>query len=238
MLRLLFALLFFTVYSQAELIKAPNDFKVTFHKINFTSNTAFSDQALTNLLQDYINHPITVDKIHEAKELVTKFYISHGYVSSGALLVDQDITDGLLELRIIEGKLTKLSLDDETRFSQDYIWGRLKQYADQPLHFPTLQLPLYFLHSDRTIKRVNAELQPTEQFGESEMKLALEERELITFSVGVNNHKSPSVGDLTRTANVGIYNLTGWNETTLIDYSNSNGLRDVVPSTITTLNLS
>ncbi len=219
-------LIFSTINSIAQTTKVPADYRITVKTFQFENNKVVSDQELSELLKKYTHREITVDKIYEAKGLITRFYVAKGYVNSGAVLPDQEISDGVITFKIIEGELSDVNLEGESRFHPNYIAGRIKKHSSKPLHFPSLQLPLYFLHADPSINRVNAELEPTDQVGYADMSLRLEEANPFSVSFGLNNHKSPSVGDLQRVVNMQLTNLSGWNDVICFRYGNTNGLRD------------
>lgn len=223
---LILSLLYPLPIATAEGIIPPQNYAVQIRSFQFVGNSAVTDRELTALLKDYTGRNVTVDKIYEAKKLITQLYVARGYVNSGAVLPDQDISGGVVTFQIVEGRLSNVIVDDESRFHPAYIEGRIKKYAGRPLHFPSLQLPLYFLHADPSIHRVNAELQPTDQVGYGAVSLKLEETNPVFVSFGISNHKSPTVGDLHRYVNMELRNLTGWNEVTSINYGNTNGLRD------------
>lgn len=210
----------------AEVVKAPKNYTLTVHKFKFSGNTVFSDNQLEQLLKTFTNRLITIDKIHEAGQLITKFYVSAGYVNSGATLPDQKINDGVVEFKIIEGRLAKISIATDSPFHPSYIRGRIRKDLHTPLHFPTLQRPLYFLNNEPVIERIQAELLPTDVFGEAELKLKLSPHSPVTVAAGVDNHKSPNIGDIQRFVTTELKNLSGWNETTVLRYADTNGLRD------------
>jgi len=210
----------------AEKVKVPVSYRITITEFQFEGNTVFSDQQLQELLSEFTNSQITIDKIHEAKELITKLYISSGYVNSGAILPDQKINDGVIKFTIVEGKLSKVTLAEGSGFHPSYISGRINAQTHSPLHFPKLQLPLYLLNLDPSIEHVHAELTPTNVRGEGELKLKIDKASPYRISFGIDNHKSPNVGDLQRYVNAELRNLSGWNEITGFRYANTNGLRD------------
>lgn len=228
--RLYFLFLFIILATTQNLTanpeKAPSDYTLTVKQFTFTGNTRFSSEQLSALLADYTGKPMTVDKIHEAKELVTRFYIAAGYVNSGVILPDQEVIDGLVQFQVIEGSLSTIIINQETSFHPEYIKGRLTPYTQSPLHLPTLQLPLYFLNNDPLIKTVHAELQPGKCPGEGELHLKLVEENPVMISMEFNNHKSPNIGALHRSIQTVFRNISGWNEVTTLRYGNTDGLKD------------
>lgn len=79
-------------------------------------------QAVTD---SYIGKQITLKDLREMAEKITNLYRDKGYMTCGAVLPPQRIHDGVVEIRLIEGKTGKVTLTDN-RFTRDgYIMNRL-----------------------------------------------------------------------------------------------------------------
>lgn len=205
---------------------ASGDHLIFISKFEFSGNSVFSDKQLQGLLIKFEGKTVTVDKLHQAKETVTKFYIANGYINSGAIFPDQDISDGVVEIAIIEGEISSFEIKGDGRLNHDYVIGRLSHNISQPFCLSSLQLPLYQLHNDPVIKTVHAELKPTDVAGKAALSLELEESSPYKVSFGINNHRSPNIGEFQRYIDAEVRNMTGWNEVTGLHYANTNGLRD------------
>ena len=79
-------------------------------------------QAVTNA---YIGKQITLKDLREMADKITNLYRDKGYMTCGAVLPPQRIHDGVVEIRLIEGKTGKVTLTGN-RFTRDgYIMNRL-----------------------------------------------------------------------------------------------------------------
>tara|TARA_R110002096_G_scaffold54517_12_gene140587 strand:- start:25025 stop:27793 length:2769 start_codon:yes stop_codon:yes gene_type:complete len=90
--------------------------------IKFEGNTVFTDseieEAIREAIGDYREHPLSSEDIEAARIATTKLYIAEGYVNSGALVPDQDLQDGSLTLKIVEGKLSDVRVIRRPRESE------------------------------------------------------------------------------------------------------------------------
>jgi len=57
----------------------------------------------------YTNREITSEELEDARRAVTVYYISHGYINSGAVIPDQTPDNGVITIRIVEGALSRSS---------------------------------------------------------------------------------------------------------------------------------
>src|ERR1044071_8274475 len=69
-------------------------------EFRFDGNTVYSDEVLSKATAPYVNRPITLDDLEEARRAITLQYVTNGYVNSGAILPDQSVRDGIVTYRI------------------------------------------------------------------------------------------------------------------------------------------
>ncbi|GET37937.1 POTRA domain-containing protein [Microseira wollei] len=63
---------------------------ITVERFEFEGNTAFSDQELASVIQQFTGRPITFAELLAAEAAVTQKYVDAGYINSGAvILADQ-----------------------------------------------------------------------------------------------------------------------------------------------------
>ena len=79
-------------------------------------------QAVT---EPYIGKQITLKDLREIAEKITNLYRDRGYMTCGAVLPPQRIRDGVVEIRLIEGKTGKVALTGNRFTRTGYIMNRL-----------------------------------------------------------------------------------------------------------------
>lgn len=70
------------------------------------------------LTKPYLNKCIGINEINGLMRQVTNFYISKGYVTSKAFIGEQDMSKGILELIIVEGKIENIIINDDGFFDK------------------------------------------------------------------------------------------------------------------------
>jgi hemolysin activation/secretion protein len=48
---------------------------------------------------------LTTEDLEALRLALTHLYVEHGYITSGAIIPDQTVTDGVITLDLIEGRL-------------------------------------------------------------------------------------------------------------------------------------
>lgn len=198
--------------------------RVFVREITVVGNTVFPAQDLTALTAPYTNRELTTEDLEALRIAVTRYYIDKGYVNSGAVIPDQQVTDGVIELRIIEGELTRVEVEGNKRLSPDYIADRLSLDTTQPVNLHAIQHRLQLLQQDVHIERLNAELRPGVQPGESILRVRVAEEVPYSVVFGFNNYQSPTVGAERGLVSVAHTNLTGFGDTFAFTYGHSDGV--------------
>ena len=184
----------------------------------FTGNTVYDSSTLAKLLDKYTGRKVTSEELEAARQILTLYYVSHGYINSGAILPDQDPKDGIIHFQIVEGQLTTVEITGNHWFQTWWLRNEMRYAAGQPLNFNRLKEGMQVLRENPTIKQVNAELQPGGAPGESQLKMEVQDSQPFRFSVEVNNYRPPSVGSTIAQAHLSDLNLTGNNDPLLLTY--------------------
>jgi len=79
--------------------------KIAVKEIRLIGNTAFTSQQLSEVTSPYTNRELTAEDLESLRLALTYYYVNHGYVTSGAVVPEQDVADGVLTMQIIEGKI-------------------------------------------------------------------------------------------------------------------------------------
>jgi len=196
-------------------------------KIRLDGNTVFSEKDFEEILSPYQNRNITSEELQEIRNTITQFYISKGYVNSGAFIPDQDVKDGVITLNIIEGRLTQINVSDKTRLRPDYVKKRVElAVGDDPLNINVLQERLKLIKQDPRIENINAKLGPGVRTGGAQLDIEVQEARPYLMSFRFNNHNSPSIGAYRGEIEVSHLNLSGWGDSLTARYDITEGLDD------------
>ncbi|MFM7580454.1 MAG: POTRA domain-containing protein, partial [Microcystaceae cyanobacterium] len=88
-------------------------------------NTVFSEAELTNLLTRYVDRPLTFAQLLETRSLITQKYVEAGYVTSGAFIPPQTLSDGVVLIRVVEGQLQTVNVQVTGKLNPHYVRDRL-----------------------------------------------------------------------------------------------------------------
>ncbi len=188
-------------------------------------STAFDQEQIDKVTDPYVNREVTSEELESLRLALTQMYFKEGYINSGAVLEDQRVQDGIIFIKIIEGELTDVVIEEKKRFRTDYLRSRLELDVTRPLNIRTLQQRLQRLQQDGRIRRLQAELRPGIRRGESELHVRVEETSPYILSAAFNNYQAPTIGSERGQLTVGHRNLTGRGDILSLTASRSEGSR-------------
>ena len=194
--------------------------------IEFSGNTIFSDQDLAIISRPYEGRLITAEELQTLRRELTLHYIKQGYVNSGAVIPDQKITEGHIEIKIIEGQLNQIDIISDNRLRSSYIRKRLQLGNESTLNFNILRKQIQLLYKDRLIDRINANFLPGINPGESILQVEVQESRPYELGISFNNHRSPNIGSLRGELYGAVYNLTGFGDVLTARYGRTDGIDD------------
>src|SRR5690349_19741486 len=92
--------------------------------VHVVGNTVFSDEELAAVSEPFRNRALTTEDLERLRLSLTLLYINRGYLTSGAIIPDQDVKDGVVTVQIIEGKLSRIDVEGNKWFASSYLRDR------------------------------------------------------------------------------------------------------------------
>jgi len=198
--------------------------RVVVREIKVVGSTVFSAEELAKVTAPYLNREVTSEDLEALRMALTLHYINNGYVTSGAIIPDQTLKDGVLTIQIIEGKLSRIDVEGNRWFVPKYIQDRIALGAGPPLNINKLQERLQLLQTDTRFERLNAELKPGVIRGESVLNVRVAEANPLRMWLEFNNYQSPTVGAERGLVTLAHQNLTGHGDIASFRYGQSAGV--------------
>lgn len=163
-------------------------------RIDVRGVTAIPTADIRAMVAPYENREVTTQELQDLRVALTRLYIQRGYINSGVLLPDQEVKDGVVIMRAIEGKLTRVQLLGRTHLRRRYLESRVRARLGEPLNVKRLQTALRSLQQDPNVARLDARLDPGDAPGQSVLLLAVDDQPRFSAGIGADNYQSPSIG--------------------------------------------
>jgi hemolysin activation/secretion protein len=195
-------------------------------KFVFVGNTVFSQSELQEVVEDFRQRPLTFVELLAVRTRITEFYTSKGYVTSGAYLPPQTIKQGVVEIRILEGRLEDIRVKVQGRLNSAYIRDRLAIAAQAPLNVNRLLEALQILQLNPLIANISAELSTGTTPGTNILNVEVKVARTFSAEAIFDNGRSPAVGEFRRGIQLTEANLLGLGDSISAWYLNTDGSND------------
>jgi hemolysin activation/secretion protein len=189
-------------------------------------NTAFAAEELAAVLQPWIRSGITTEDLVAVRNALTAHYVQHGFINSGATVPDQEIVDGVVDVVITEGRLTRVDVVGARWFRRAYFERRMPVNGS-PLNVADLERRLQQLQRSGRGRRLDATLSPGRSRGEGDLTLVVQEQFPLTASVEYSNHQAPSIGGQRGEVSLEYDSLTGNGDVLRASFGKTRGLDDL-----------
>ncbi|OAF18476.1 ShlB/FhaC/HecB family hemolysin secretion/activation protein [Bradyrhizobium neotropicale] len=162
--------------------------------INVSGAHAISRERITGTYQPYLGKRVTQADLAAIAGAISELYRAEGFHLSRAIVPPQDITDGRVQIRVIEGAIVQAELkgDDADRLGVRPMLGAV--LAEQPSRFATLERQLFLINGRPGVRITDTALEeiggPTGRF---RLTISLKTWHVFT-SFGLDNLGSSSVG--------------------------------------------
>lgn len=178
-------------------------------KIRVTGSSVFGAGQFDPIVKTVEGRTVTLEELRGVADKITQLYLDKGYITSRAVLVDQVVSNGIVEIRVIEGSLEKIDIQGTRRLKEGYVRSRVSLGAGKPLNTGKLEEQLRLLRSDPLFENVEASLRAGTKPGQSILIVRVTEANPFVGSVGADNYSPPSVGSERFGINLAYRDLTG-----------------------------
>ena len=162
------------------------------------TSPVFSEVQLREaILKEYEGKALITEDLVELRNKLTHYYYERGYVNSGAVIRDQDVSVRHLTIIIIHGELPlkQIQIKDLKYLRERYVKDRVAFGVEKPLNVNPLQDRLQMMLRDPAIDNIQASLGPGVRHGDSRLEIDVTEAPLFELGILANNDRPPSVGE-------------------------------------------
>lgn len=189
--------------------------------------TRWSETELRDaVLREFEGREIDSEELEIVRRRLTRWYVDHGYFNSGVLIPDQNVTDGVVRLRVLEGRLTQIEIIGNRNLDAEYLVTRLQRAATQPFEVQPLLDRMRRLQDVSIVERLRGSLGPGDTAAGARLTVRVDETPLWQFGTTVANNRSPAIGPIRTRVHALNRSVTGIADTLHLQYGLSRGLDD------------
>lgn len=189
--------------------------------INIEGITKLASHDTELVIAPFLQQCIGLAHINALISALSNLYLEAGYVTSRAYIAPQDLSDGTLDIIVIEGFIEEILNSDNSLGQRQLRWAFPVSAGDM-LNIRDLEQGIENLNS---LAQNNAavKLNPGAEQGGSQVIIENQQSSAWRGSVGFNNHGVASTGEYQLDANLVFDNLFGINDSGFISASTNVG---------------
>lgn len=161
--------------------------------IDVQGNTLIDDQALQPITSAFEGKDLTLNDLGKAVERINEQYRNHGYLTSIAYIPPQDISQGVVIIRVLEGQVGDISIAGNKFYKTNALARYLDQGSGDPLNISQLEKNLRRINRAGDFQ-VKATLSPNPIPGKTDIRLDVQERQPLQVSLLYDDQGRQTIG--------------------------------------------
>jgi hypothetical protein len=176
--------------------------------IQVQGNTVMGKEHIVSIVQPYVGTMMTSAELKAITAKITQLFVDQGYATTKCIIPAQQVSNGVVVLKVVEGKLGQIQLSGAETYLYDVrlFLAQLHDLQGKVIHLPTLNNRLRLL-SQLPATRVQPTLVQQAE-GVTDLVLKLTDLE-DQFSLSVNNSGSRFTGKNRISSSAVFNNVTG-----------------------------
>jgi hemolysin activation/secretion protein len=149
---------------------------------------------LEALAAQYRDRALRLSDLRELVARINQLYRTRGIVTAQAMLPPQEIKDGVVRIRLVEGRVGRIRLEGNDSTHADYVTDRLRLRPGMLMDLRALETDLLRFNRSNDAQ-LSAQLGPGQTFGETDLAVAVREPQRNDLRVFADNAGSEPTGE-------------------------------------------
>lgn len=164
------------------------------NEIRFGASEILPAETLAELAKPYTGRQLTLSELQDLTERINAAYRERRVVTARALIPPQDVSDGIVDIRLVEGRVGQIDLLGNASTDKDFITGRIGLEPGQLVDLPALEQDLRRFNRTQDAQ-LRAELAAGQSFGTSDLKILVQEPPRHSLRFTLDNAGSEGTGE-------------------------------------------
>jgi len=191
-------------------------------KIVTNKSDILTEQELRNAVSGYERRQVTQNELTQMVDDINRLYATKGFSTARAVLPPQTVQDGVVHVRLIESRVGKVIVQNNTHTRASYFLSRVSMTSGELLKPDKLQQQLAYFNGTNDLK-MRAVLQPGEQFGSTDIVFQAEGPSDFEFTTFSDNAGRDTIGLYRAGATVTYKSLFGNRDPLTVNFLGANG---------------
>lgn len=168
--------------------------KTLIRELNIIGSTLLAREEIDRLYNTYNdkNKSLTGKEMQRLADLISRAYNRNGYITSYAYIEADKLAQGILEIRVIEGKTGKIEIKGNKYFSTELLRKKFTLHEGEPFNFMTLTKDVYRVnkHQDR---KVSLQLETNPQTNATDIVITVKDKLPLHMTFQADNYGAETI---------------------------------------------
>jgi len=193
----------------------------TINDVSIQGATVISAESLAELSDPLLGECVGQKSIAKFVQAINQMYIERGYITTRAYLPEQNLSQGNLVVKIIEGTIESIKLNENSRSDSIRLWAALPgSKVGDVLNMRNLEQAVDQLDAPPSTKS-NVKLWPGNEVGSTLVEISTVDNNSFRANITTDNDGQDSSGKNRLTLGLEYDNLLSLNETFRLSYIGS-----------------
>lgn len=152
-----------------------------------------SEPRFRTTIEPFLERPLTFQALQRIARQTVLHYRAEDYPVVDVIVPEQDISDGVVRILILEGRITTLRTQGNRYFANALLRREIRLKPGERIRGETVRQDIEWLNRN-PFRQVDAVFTPGETPGDTELILMTEDRPPVRFYAGYENTGHPSTG--------------------------------------------
>lgn len=196
---------------------AASEVQIAVQKIEILGNSRFSSKQLHPLVADVEGQQLNLNQLRQVAQRITQYYQQHGYGYSRAYLPQQNLSEGIVRIKVLEAYYDQTVINNQSR-TQDWLVQQTVAALKpgERINSNQMQQQLKLLNRLEGVNTSNV-LKPGKTLGSSQLNVELANTDLLAGYIGADNFGNHYTSRARATAGISAYNLAGLGDELSLD---------------------
>lgn len=171
----------------------PEGVRFLVREIQFSISEILSVEELESVAREFRGQELNLADLQRLAARVNELYRRKGVVTAQATVPAQDVTAGVVLIRLVEGRLGSIQIEGNESTNEGYIAGRVGLQPEDLMNLATLEAALVRFNRTNDAQ-LRAELKPGERFAATDLRLMMTEPPRQDLRLTLDNLGSASTG--------------------------------------------
>lgn len=162
-------------------------------EIQFTPSEIFTADELGRLAGEYQGRELTLADLRQLTARINELYRGKGVVTAQAIIPPQDVTLGIIRIRLVEGRLGTINLKGNDSTNERYIIDRLRLKPNDLMDMGQLEEALVRFNRTNDVQ-LQAELKPGSEFATTDLGVTTKEPPRQELRLTIDNLGASTTG--------------------------------------------